>query len=179
MPPSYVKYEPEQILMLPPALQDWLPKKHLAYFVSDAIDGMDLSRFHARYVAGGPRNQPFHPAMMLKVLVYGYAVGVFSSRKLARRLQEDVAFRILSANSFPAHRTLSDFRVLHLEEMKSVFVQVIQMAQECGLVKFGSLAIDGTKMKANASRHKAMSYGHMVRIESELRAEESEGSGRA
>lgn len=171
MPPSYVKYEPEQMLMLPPALQDWLPKKHLAYFVSDAIDGMDLTPFHKRYETGGPRNQPFHPAMMLKLLVYGYAVGVFSSRKLAKKLQEDVAFRILSANNFPAHRTLSDFRVLHVDEMKTVFVQVIHLAQECGLVKLGNLAIDGTKMKANASRHKAMSYAHMVRIESELRAE--------
>ena len=169
MPPSYVEYEPNQLLLMPPALQDWLPENHLSYFVSDSIDGMDLTPFHKRYESGGPRNQPFHPAMMLKVLVYGYATGVFSSRKLAKRLQEDVAFRILSAGNFPAHRTLSDFRVLHVDELKSIFVQVVRLAQECGLVKLGRVAIDGTKMKANASRHKAMSYGHMMRAEAELR----------
>ena len=169
MPSSYMEYEPDQLLLLPPALQDWLPEKHLAYFVSDTVDGMDLGRFHARYEGGGPRNQPFHPAMMLKVLVYGYATGVFSSRRLAKKLHEDVAFRILGADNFPAHRTLSDFRALHLEEMKDVFVQVVRLAQECGLVKLGKIAIDGTKLKANANRNKAMSYGHMLRAEAELK----------
>lgn len=110
---------------------------------------------------GGPGNQPFHPAMMVKVLIYGYASGVFSSRKLARKLYEDVALRVLAAGNFPAHRTLSDFRALHLTELENLFVQVVQLARECGLVKLGTIAVDGTKVKANASRHKAMSYKRM------------------
>lgn len=157
--------------MLPSSLQDWLPEGHLAYYISDAIDGLDLSAFHARYAKGGPRNQPFHPAMMVKVLVYGYATGVFSSRKLARKLHEDVAFRVLAAENYPAHRTLCDFRALHLEEFSALFVQVVKLAHECGLVKLGTIAVDGTKVKANASRHKAMSYERMQKSEAELKGE--------
>lgn len=130
---------------------------------------LDLSAFHARYANGGPRNQPFHPAMMVKVLVYGYATGVFSSRKLARRLHEDVALRVLAAGNFPAHRTLSDFRALHLAELSALFEQVVKLARECGLVKLGTIAVDGTKVKANASRHKAMSYGRMQQAEAALK----------
>ncbi len=118
---------------------------------------MDLRAFHVRYAGGGPRNQPFNPAMMVKVLVYGYATGVFSSRKIARKLREDVAFRVLAAENFPAHRTIRDFRALHLIEFTELFVQVVGLAREMGLVKLGTIAVDGTKIKANASRHKAMS----------------------
>lgn len=135
------------------------------------MESLDLSAFHARYAKGGPRHQPFHPAMMVKVLPYGYATGVFSSRKLARRLHEDVAFRVLAAGNLPAHRTLSDFRALHLAELSALFVQVVKLARECGLVKLGTIAVDGTKVKANVSRHKAMSYGRMVEAEAELKAE--------
>lgn len=168
---SYQPYEPQQQMLLPEALQDWLPEGHLAYFVGDAIDGLDLSAFHARYEAGGSRNQPFHPAMMVKVLVYAYATGVFSSRKIARKLHEDVAFRVLAAGNFPAHRTLSDFRAFHLKELGELFAQVVRLAREMGLVKLGTIAVDGTKIKANASRHKAMSYGYMVKAEGELKAQ--------
>jgi transposase len=168
---SYVSYDPEQQFLLPPSLQEWLPQGHLAYFVSDTVDALDLSAFHAKYAKGGPRNQPFHPAMMVKVLVYGYATGVFSSRKLARKLHEDVAFRVLGAGNFPAHRTLSDFRAFHLKEFSELFVQVVKLARECGLVKLGTIAVDGTKVKANASRHKAMSYQRMVKSEAELKAQ--------
>ena len=104
---SYLPYEPQQQSLLPQALQDWLPEGHLAYFISDAIDNLDLRAFYARYEGGGSRNQPFHPAMMVKVLVYAYAAGVFSSRKIARKLHEDVAFRVLAADNFPAHRTIA------------------------------------------------------------------------
>ena len=152
MPASYLPYHPGQSLLLPESLNDWLPEGHLAYFISDTVDTLDLSSFHARYVNGGPRNQPFHPAMMVKVLLYGYASGVFSSRKLAKKLHEDVAFRVLAAGNFPAHRTLSDFRVQHLEELAALFVQ-------------------GVKIKANASRHKAMSYQRMQQAEAKLRDE--------
>ena len=171
MTTSYLPYEPRQQMLLPEALQDWLPEGHLAYYISDTVDSLDLSAFHARYAEGGPRNQPFHPAMMVKVLVYGYATGVFSSRKLARKLHEDVAFRVLAAGNFPAHRTLCDFRALHLQELSELFVQVVKLARECGLVKLGTIAVDGTKIKANASRHKAMSYERMQQAEAELKAQ--------
>jgi len=171
MPTSYLPYAPGQSLLLPPSVEEWLPKGHLAYFISDTVDALDLSAFHGRYAEGGPRNQPFHPAMMLKVLLYGYATGVFSSRKLAKKLHEDVAFRVLAAGNFPAHRTLSDFRALHLQELAALFTQVVKLARECGLVKLGTIAVDGTKVKANASRHKAMSYGRMQQAEAALRAE--------
>lgn len=109
--------------------------------------------------------------MMVKVLLYGYAPGVFSSRKLAQKLHEDVALRVLGAGNFPAHRTLSDFRALHLPELTALFVQVVKLARECGLVKLGMIAVDGTKLKANASRHKAMSYQRVMQAEAELKAQ--------
>jgi transposase len=171
MAANYLPYDPQQMLLLPEALQEWLPEGHLAHFISDAVDGLDLSAFHTRYEKGGPRNQPFHPAMMVKVLVYGYATGVFSSRKIARKLHEDVAFRVLAARNFPAHRTIRDFRALHLKELGELFVQVVRLAREMGLVKLGTIAVDGTKVKANASRHKAMSYGHILKAEAELKAQ--------
>ena len=171
MAANYLPYDPQQMLLLPETLQEWLPEGHLAHFISDAIDGVDLGTFHARYDKDGPRNQPFHPAMMVKVLVYGYATGVFSSRKIARKLHEDVAFRVLAARNFPAHRTIRDFRAIHLNELGDLFVQVVRLAREMGLVKLGTIAVDGTKVKANASRHKAMSYGHMLKAEAELKAQ--------
>ena len=171
MSTSYVPYHPEQQQLLPPALQDWLPQGHLAYFISDTVDSLDLSAFHARYAGGGPRNQPLHPAMMVKVLVYAYASGVFSSRKIARKLHEDIAFRVLAAHNFPAHRTIRDFRAQHLVEFTELFTQVVRLAREMGLVKLGTIAVDGTKVKANASRHKAMSYGRMQSTEAELKAQ--------
>ena len=171
MPASYLPYEPDQDFLLPPSMREWLPEGHLAYFISDTVDSLDLGAFHARYEKGGPRNQPFDPAMMVKVLIYGYATGVFSSRKLARKLHEDIAFRVLGAGNFPAHRTISDFRAFHLKELSELFVQVVRLAREMGLVKLGTVAVDGTKVKANASRHKAMSYGHMLKAEAELKAQ--------
>lgn len=171
MSASYIPYCPEQQQLLPSALQDWLPQGHLAYFISDTVDSLNLSAFHARYAKDGPRNQPFHPAMMVKVLVYAYATGIFSSRKIAKKLHEDVAFRVLAADNFPAHRTIRDFRALHLNEFTELFVQVVRLAREMGLAKLGTIAVDGTKIKANASRHKAMSYGRMQSTEIELKAQ--------
>ena len=171
MAANYLSYEPQQMLLLPEAIQDWLAEGHLAHFIGDTVDTLDLSALHARYDKDGPRNQPFHPAMMVKVLVYGYATGVFSSRKIARKLHEDVAFRVLAAGNFPAHRTIREFRAFHLKELSELFVQVVRLAREMGLVRLGTIAVDGTKLKANASRHKAMSYGHMVKAEAELKAQ--------
>ena len=171
MPTSYRPYSPDQGLLLPTSLSEWLPEDHLAYFISDAVEALDLEAFYARYEGDGRRRQPFDPRMMVKVLIYGYTSGVFSSRKMARKLTEDVAFRVLSANNFPAHRTIREFRQLHLAEFSALFVQVVQLAREAGLVKLGRLGIDGTKIKANASKHKAMSYGRMLDEEARLKGE--------
>jgi len=171
MPTTFRPYAPDQDLLLPPSLRDWLAEDHLAYFISDVVEELDLSAFHAPYEGDGRRKMPYDPRMMLKVLIYGYATGVFSSRKLARKLEEDVAFRVLAAGNFPAHRTLCEFRKRHLEDFKSVFVQVVQIARAAGLVSLGTLAVDGTKVRANASRHKAMSYERMLAEERRLREE--------
>jgi transposase len=179
MPTSYLPYEPNQDLLLPHSLQEWLPQGHLAHYISDTIDALDLQAFYERYEGGGARNQPFHPAMMVKVLVYGYASGVFSSRKIAKKLHEDVAFRLLAAGNFPKHRTICDFRALHLQELAALFVQVVKLARECGLVRLGTIAVDGTKLKANASKHKAMSYQRMQASEVELQAQIKALLGRA
>lgn len=171
MPTTYRPYDPDQLLLLPPSLKEWLAEDHLAWFVSDAVDALDLRAFHARYEGDGRRRQPFDPSMMVKVLVYAYASGVFSSRKIARSLEQDVAFRVLGAGNFPAHRTIREFRQLHLSEFSALFVQVVQLAREAGLVKLGRIGIDGTKIKANASKRKAMSYGRMQERERQLKAE--------
>jgi transposase len=171
MSTSYRPYFPDQGLLLPSSLSEWLPEDHLAYFISDAVDAMDLDAFHGRYEGDGRRRQPFDPRMMVKVLIYGYASGVFSSRKMARKLHEDVAFRMLCANNFPAHRTIREFRQLHLQELSALFVQVVKLAREAGLIKLGRLGVDGTKIKANASKHKAMSYARMQDEEERLKRE--------
>jgi transposase len=171
MSASYIAYYPEQQQLLPSALQDWLPEGLLAYFISDTVDSIHLVALHARYAKDGPRNQPFHPAMRVKVLVYAYGMEVFSSRKIAKRLHEDVAFWVLAADNFPAHCTIRDFRALHLVEFTELFVQVVRLAREMGLVKLGTIAVDGPKIKANASRHKAMSYARMQSTEIELKTQ--------
>ncbi len=171
MPTSFLPYEPDQRFLLPPSASEWLPENHLVYFVSDVIDRLDLEKFYARYEGDGRRNQPYDPAMLVKVLVYGYATGVFSSRKQAKKLYEDVAFRLLGAGNFPSHRTICDFRMRHLPELKELFVAVARLAKELGLVKLGMVALDGTKVKAQASKHKAMSYGRMKEQEQKLTQE--------
>lgn len=172
MPTNYRTYQPEQVYLLPPSLSDWLPEKHLAYFISEVVDELDLSGFYARHEQSDPRgNQPFDPAMMLKALLYAYATGTFSSRKIAQKLEEDVAFRVLAAGNFPEHRTICDFRKDNLREFIGLFKQVVLIAKASGLVKLGRVAIDGTKVKANASRHKAMSYDRMEKEEKRLEEE--------
>jgi transposase len=171
MPREFRRYEPDQTLLFPPSVRDWLPEDHLAFFISDTIDALDLSAFEERYGDAGPGNQAFDPRMMLKVLVYAYATGTFSSRKVAAKLHEDVAYRVLGSDNFPAHRTISDFRNRHLPEFKTLFVQVVQTAYEVGLVKLGTVAVDGSKIKAHASKHKAMSYQRMKEEEKRLRKE--------
>jgi transposase len=151
----------------------------LAYFISDTVDNLDLSAFYEPYEGDGRRNSPFDPQMMVKILLYGYATGTFSSRKLAKKLHEDVAFRFLSGENFPAHRTIADFRKQHLFAFQKLFVQVVRVAKEVGLVTLGTVAIDGTKVKASASKHKAMSYSRMQQEEQRLQAEIEELTTRA
>jgi transposase len=179
MPREFRPYKPDQTLLLPPSVREWLAEDHLAFFISDTVDALDLSAFEARYGDQGPGNQAFDPRMMLKVLVYAYATGTFSSRKIAAKLSEDVAYRVLAAENFPAHRTISDFRQRHLPEFCALFVQIVQIAGEAGLVKLGTVAVDGSKLKANASKHKAMSYGRMQQEEQRLSKEIGELMQRA
>jgi transposase len=168
---SYRPYYPDEELLLPPSLRDWLPENHLAYFVSDVVDNLDLSAMDAVYGDEKRGQPPYDPLMMTKVLVYGYCVGVFSSRKIERRLVEDIAFRVLAADNQPNFRTISDFRKIHLKTLAGLFEQVLQIALEAGAMKVGRVALDGTKVKANASKHKAMSYERMQEKEKQLKAE--------
>lgn len=168
MPTTFRPYTPEQSLLLPPSPSDWLSEGHLAHFISDMIDQLDLSAFYGRYEGDGRRKQPYEPRMMLKVIVYSYMTGTFSSRKIARRIEEDIALRYLAAGNSPSHRTICDFRVDHLDAFSSLLVQIIRIAQEAGLVKLGRIAIDGSKVRANASKHKAMSYDRMKSEEEKL-----------
>ena len=173
MSKTFRPYEPGQMFLMPASLQDWLPKDHLVYFISDVVDHLDLSAIMRRYgeEKGYP---PYHPAMMVKVLLYGYCIGVPSSRKIEKRLEEDIAFRVLAANNTPDFRTISDFRKDHLPALAALFVQVLKLCQKAGLVKLGHVSLDGTKIKANASRHKAMSYKRMKEEEARLEAEVQE-----
>jgi transposase/IS5 family transposase len=175
MPSNYRAYQPEQSYLLPPSPSDWLPEKHLAFFISEVVDEMDLSALYGRHEESDPRgSQPFHPAMMLKILIYAYATGTFSSRRIAQKIEEDVAFRVLAAGNFPQHRTICDFRQQHLQKFIELFKQVVLIAKSSGLIKLGRVAIDGTKVKANASRHKAMSYDRMKQEEKKLESEIAE-----
>ena len=174
MSKAFRPYEPEQMLLMPVALQEWLPSGHLAYFVSDVVDHLDLSAIMKRYQDEERGYPPYHPRMMVKVLIYAYCVGVPSSRKIEKRLEEDIAFRVLSANNRPDFRTISDFRKDHLKALAALFLQVLKLCQRSGLVRLGHVSLDGTKMKANASKHKAMSYKRMKEEEARLGAEVKE-----
>jgi transposase len=168
---SYRPYYPDEELLLPPSLRDWLPEDHLAYFVSDVVDNLDLSAMDAVYGTEKRGQPPYDPLMMTKVLVYGYCIGVFSSRRIERRLVEDIAFRVLAAGNQPNFRTISDFRKIHLQTLAGLFEQVLKIALEAGVMKVGRVALDGTKVKANASKHKAMSHDRMLEKEKQLKAE--------
>ena len=169
---SYRPYAPGQAFLLPPSPNEWLPEDHLAYFVLDLLADMDLAPFERSLQMKDARGErPFAPRMMLALLVYGYAVGVFSSRKIERATHEDVAFRVLAAGEHPHFTTINDFRLRHRDAFADLFQQVLEECMSAGLVKLGHVAIDGTKMKANASKHKAMSYDRMEKDEARLKAE--------
>jgi transposase len=158
--------------LLPPSVDEWLPEKHLARFIGEVIDGLDLGRMSRAYRGSGSAS--YHPGMLLGILVYGYATGVFSSRKLERATYDSVAFRFLAANDHPDHDTIATFRRRFLEEIEKLFVDVLKLAREMGVLKMGTIALDGTKIHANASRHSALSYEHAGKIEAQLKAEVAE-----
>lgn len=163
--------------LLPPSVEDWLPEDHLARFVVDIVDELDLSELIRQYRGSG--SAAYHPAMMLGLLIYGYATGVFSSRRIEAATHDSIAFRYIAANERPDHDSLCAFRKRFLKEIEALFVQVLCLARQMKLLKLGTIALDGTKIHANASRHSALSYGHAQRIEAQLEAEVKELLARA
>ncbi len=172
MSTTFRPYAPDQSLLLPSDLREWLPEGHLAHHVSDLVDGLDLTEFYDPYEGDGRRNAPYEPRMMVKVLVYAYATGVFSSRRIARKLEEDVALRVLAAGNFPQHRTLCEFRRRHLEDFQALFVEVVRLAQELGLARLGKLSIDGTKVRANVRQADAVDEAEDARLGAEVRGDD-------
>ena len=164
-------YDPNQVNLLPENPRMWLSEDHIVFFLDDVVDRLDLSAITQPYEAEERGYPPYHPLMMVKVLLYAYCIGVFSSRKIMRRLHEDVAFRVISGNNQPDFRTICEFRRRHLPALEGLFTQVLRLCMEANLVKLGHVSIDGTKVKANASRHKAMSYKRMKKETERLRGE--------
>jgi transposase len=158
--------------LLPPSVDEWLPEKHLARFVVEVVDGLDLGSMSGSYRGSGSKS--YHPRLLLGILVYGYATGIFSSRKLERATYDSVAFRFIAANEQPDHDTIATFRRRFLADIEKLFVDVLLLAREMGMLKLGTVALDGTKIHANASRHSALSYEHAGKIETQLKTEVAE-----
>jgi len=168
---TYRPYDPRQSFLLPPSPLEWLPDEHLAYFVLDVVEELKLSAITSKYEAETRGQPPHDPRMMVALLVYGYCVGERSSRRIEKKTVEDVAFRVLAGGNHPDHSRISEFRRIHLEALSDLFFQVLMLCRKAKLVKLGHVALDGTKMKANASKHKAMSYQRMKEDEARLKAE--------
>ncbi|MBV5326517.1 MAG: IS1182 family transposase [Chlorobium sp.] len=172
MEPKFLEVDRETLYLLPPSVQDWLPEGHLARFVVEIVDQLDLRSLKASYAGRG--SQPYNPAMLLALLFYGYSTGVFSSRKLERSTYDSVAFRFIAANRHPDHDTIATFRKRFLKELSGLFVQILMIARQMNMLKLGSVSLDGSKVKANASKHKALSYEHACKLEAQLKAEVAE-----
>ena len=171
-PKSFRPWNPEQTLLLPPSPVDWLPENHLVFFLLDLAAELDLEEIHAVYRLKDPRGEKaYEPRMMVVLLLYAYCVGLPSSRKIEKACWEDAAFRVLTGNQQPDHSRVSDFRRRHLDALAGLFIQVLRLCQKAGLVSLGTVALDGTKVKANASKHKAMSHERMLKSERQLEAE--------
>ena len=168
---QFREYCPDQPMFLPLDVKDWLPEDHLVYFLRDVVESVDLRAIYRKYDCRKGGQPAYHPAMMVTLLLYSYCVGIPSSRKIERQTYDSVAFRVLTAGDHPDHDTISTFRQTHLKELAGLFVQVLCLCQKAGLVKLGHVALDGTKVRANASKHKANSYDRMEKKEAELRAE--------
>src|SRR5512138_1456170 len=169
---KFVEVDRETLYLLPPSLQDWLPEGHMARFVVEIVEQLDLRSLKETYAGRG--SQPYNPEMLVALLFYGYATGVFSSRKLERNTYDSVAFRFIAANSHPDHDTIANFRRRFLPQLNSLFVQILMIAHQMKVLKLGSVSLDGSKVKANASKHKALSYGHASQLEAQIKAEVAE-----
>jgi len=167
----FLSYEPGQLLLLPPDLRDWLEEGHLAYFILDVVETLDLSEIYASYDGSRGGRPGFDPRLLVGLLVYGYCIGLTSSRKIEKATYESVPFRVLAANQHPDHATIAEFRRRHLGALARLFVQVLRLCEKAGLVRLGHVALDGTKLRANASKHKGMSYGRMEEKVRELEAQ--------
>jgi transposase len=168
MSKQFRPYNMDKPLELSPNLREWLPPEHLSHFISDVVDSLDLSEIFASYLNHPKGQPPYHPAMLVKLLFYAYCMGKPSSRKIERATYEDVAYRMLAADQHPDHDTIAEFRHRHLAALAGLFIQVLMMCKHAGLVKIGHVSLDGTKVKANASKHKAMSYERMTSTEAKL-----------
>jgi transposase len=171
---QFLSYEPGQLLLLPPDLREWLEEGHPAYFILDVVETLDLSEIFSSYDGSRGGRPGFDPRLLVGLLLYGYCVGVTSSRKLEKATYESIPFRVLAANQHPDHATIAEFRRRHLEALSRLFVQVLRLCEKAGLVRLGHVALDGTKLRANASKHKAMSYGRMEEKLGELEAQVKE-----
>ncbi|NMC74498.1 MAG: transposase, partial [Geobacteraceae bacterium] len=169
---KFVECDRETQYLFPPSLQDWLPEGHLARFVVEVVERLDLRTLKESYAGRG--SQPYNPEMLVALLFYGYATGVFSSRKLERSTYDSVAFRYVAANTHPDHDTIATFRRRFSHQLKDIFIQILLIAQQMKLLKLGSVSLDGSKIKANASKHKALSYEHAGKLEAQLKAEVAE-----
>ena len=167
---KYISYDREQAFLLPPSIDDWLPQDHLARFIVEIIDQLDISSIDKQY-SGRSGRQAYNPKILLGLLFYGYSTGTFSSRKLENATYDSVAFRYIAANSHPDHDTIANFRQRFLNELEDIFVQILLIAKDSGLLKVGKVSLDGTKIKANASKHKALSYKHAKQLQKQLEDE--------
>lgn len=174
MSKTYRAWNPDQDWLLPPSPRDWLPDGDLVYFMLDVVRTLDLSAITRKYEKENRGFPPYHPRMMVTLLLYSYCVGVYSSRRIQKRCERDVAYRVIVGEDVPNFRTISDFRKLHLPELQGLFVEVLKLCAQAGLAKVGLVSLDGTKVKANASRHKAMSYEYMQKEEQRLQKEIAE-----
>ncbi len=171
MSKTYRPWNPNQQWLLPPSVHDWLPENDLVYFIMDTVNELDISAITTKYEREERGYPPYNPRMMVALLFYAYCRSIFSSRKIMQACEERLTFRVIAGDDVPNFRTISDFRKQHLRALEDLFVQVLQLCQKAGLVKLGHIALDGTKVKANASRHKAMSYGRMMQEEKRLKEE--------
>ena len=171
MSKQFRPWNPDQSFLFPASPRDWLPENHLVYFLLDVIPQMTLQPILQPYLTEERGQPPYHPTMLVTLLLYGYATGTFSSRRLMARCETDVAYRVIVGEDIPDFRTISDFRKRHLAALEGLFVDVLKLCAKAGLVKVGRIALDGSKVKANASRHKAMSYDYMLKEERRLKEE--------
>ncbi len=168
---KYIPYEVDQLYLLPPDMKSWLPKGHLSFFIIEIVNELNLKPIYKKYKNNKGGRPAYHPVMMTSLLLYSYCTGIFSSREIEKKTYEDVAFRVMAGDKHPDHDTICEFRRENLMQLSTLFIQVLNICKKTGLVKVGHVAIDGTKMQSNASKHKAMSYGRMVKKEEQLEKE--------